>query len=100
MLCLASDREQAQIFANTGRLLQREPAPARDGRARDRDELDLKSGVSIVVGTANYRAVRGRTVVCAVLDEVGVWKSETTMAPDIENLFGIDAAWRAFPDQC
>ena len=60
-------------------------------------ELDLKSGVSIVVGTANYRAVRGRTVVCAVLDEVGVWKSETTMAPDIETYSALTPALARIP---
>ena len=60
-------------------------------------ELDLKSGVSIVVGTANYRAVRGRTVVCAVLDEVGVWKSETTMAPDVETYSALTPALARIP---
>ena len=82
ILCLASDRDQAKIVHGyVGGYFQENPL-LRGLVARETAEgLDLTTGVSIVVGTNNYRAVRGRTVVCAILDEVGVWRSDTSTAP-------------------
>ena len=62
ILCLASDRDQAKIVHGyiAGYFLEN---PVLRGLvARETGEgLDLTTGISIVIGTNNYRAVRGRT---------------------------------------
>jgi hypothetical protein len=48
------------------------------------DGLLLSSGIEIIVQTNSYRAVRGKTVLCAILDEVSLWRSEDSATPDYE----------------
>lgn len=87
VLCLATDKDQAAIalsyirgyFENVGLL-----SLLVDGRMRRDDRVDLKNRVSIIVTTNNFRAPRGRTVICAIYDECAFWKSENTTAPDFE----------------
>jgi hypothetical protein len=49
-----------------------------------RDGLTLSNGCDIVIGTNTFRAVRGRTLACVVLDEVAFWRDETSVSPDFE----------------
>jgi hypothetical protein len=49
-----------------------------------RDGLSLDNGCDIVIGTNTFRAVRGRTLACVVLDEVAFWRDETSVSPDLE----------------
>jgi hypothetical protein len=51
---------------------------------RTADSIDLTNGVTIEVHTANFRSVRGYTVVGAVLDEIAFWRSEDSANPDHE----------------
>jgi hypothetical protein len=32
----------------------------------------------------NFRAVRGRPILCAILDELAIWRDESSAAPDVE----------------
>ena len=50
--------------------------------------LELTNGVEIIVATNSYRAVRGRTIVCAIYDEVAFWRDDNYSSPDVE----VDAA--------
>ena len=52
---------------------------------RDTDDvIELANGVDIVVATNSFRAIRGRTIVCAIFDEVAFWFDERTARPDVE----------------
>jgi hypothetical protein len=53
------------------------------------DGLELSNGVEIVVGTNSYRAVRGRTVICAIFDETAFWRDESSSTPDFETYAAI-----------
>jgi len=43
-------------------------------------EIDLKNGVTISCLPCTYRAIRGKTVVCAILEEVCFWRWEVESA--------------------
>jgi hypothetical protein len=49
-----------------------------------RDGVELSNGVDISVVTNDFRAVRGRPILCAVLDEVAFYRDETSATPDLE----------------
>jgi hypothetical protein len=46
--------------------------------------LELGNGVAIEVTTANFRTVRGRTIVAALCDELAFWRNEDDANPDHE----------------
>ena len=90
VMCLAVDRDQAKIvkryisgYFSTVPLLQ--PLAIRETD----DGLELNNGTEIVVATNSYRAVRGRTILCAILDEVAFWRDEISATPDIETFNAI-----------
>jgi hypothetical protein len=85
ILCLATDRTQAGIsFAYIRGLFDQVPVLRALVERADEDTIDLKNGVSIVVGTNSYRGVRGRTLVCVIYDECAFWRGEDASNPDIE----------------
>jgi hypothetical protein len=89
ILCLACDREQAAIALGyvKGYFAQVPLLEAMVERVKD-DGIDLNNGVTITVSTSNFRAPRGRTVICAIFDEVSFFRSLESTSPDIE----VDAA--------
>ena len=87
IICLAVDRNQAQIvfsyikaFFELVELLK--PLVHR----LTGDTIELKNGVDITVATCSYRAIRGKTIALAVLDEVAFWRDEggSYVNPDVE----------------
>src|SRR6516165_11024801 len=46
--------------------------------------IELTNGVEIIVATNSFRAIRGRTVACAILDEIAFWFDEHFANPDVE----------------
>lgn len=85
ILCLACDREQAKIihryiaaYFHTKPLLR--PLVERETE----EGLELTNGVEIIVATNSFRAVRGRTIACVVLDEVAYWRDSEAANPDTE----------------
>jgi hypothetical protein len=63
------------------------------------DSLDLKGCVTIEIVTRSYKAVRGRSVCAALLDECAFWPSdESSSDPDHEVLAAIRPSMATFPD--
>jgi hypothetical protein len=63
------------------------------------DSLELKGGVVIEVVTRSYRAVRGRSVCAALLDECAFYRSEEDSAnPDHAVVAAIRPSMATFPD--
>jgi hypothetical protein len=48
------------------------------------DYIELCNGVSIEVHTNNFRSLRGRSILCAILDEVAFFRDEAFANPDTE----------------
>jgi hypothetical protein len=85
VMCLAVDREQARIVHRYIAGYFREVPLLRPLIARETDDgLELTNGVEIVISTNSYRAVRGRTILCGIFDEVSFWRDEDSATPDVE----------------
>jgi hypothetical protein len=48
------------------------------------NEIRLNNNIAISVHPASFRSVRGRTLLCAIFDEVSFWKDQESALPDIE----------------
>jgi hypothetical protein len=84
-LNLACDRDQAKIVLNYTRSYFEEIPELRALVQREtKDGFELRNGVDIVVGTNSFRAVRGRAILCAVLDELAFYFDENSASPDLE----------------
>jgi hypothetical protein len=85
VLCLACDRDQARIVLNYIRsYFTNVPVLKANVRRETADGFELKNGIDVVVGTNSFRSTRGRTILCAILDEVAFYRSELTATPDAE----------------
>jgi hypothetical protein len=85
VLLLASTQEQARIvFGYCKAFLEASPVLRKEVFDATRWEVRLRNGITIAVHAGNYRSVRGRTLVGCVCDEVGYWRSDDSVAPDVE----------------
>jgi hypothetical protein len=57
--------------------------------------FELSNGIDIAVATNSFRSVRGRPVLCAILDETAFWRDESSANPDQETFNAIKPAWLA-----
>jgi hypothetical protein len=85
VLCLAVDRAQARIVHRYIAGYFREiPLLKPLLRREDDDGLELTNNVEIIIATNSFRAVRGRTIACAIFDEAAFWRDENFANPDFE----------------
>jgi hypothetical protein len=56
------------------------------------ERIDLTNGISIEISTANFRSVRGYTLVAALCDEIAFWQGDDSANPDAEILAAIRPA--------
>ena len=98
LMVLATDRNQAQIvFGYIAGLIDNVPMLARLVQSRTKESIQLYNRITIEVHTANYRAVRGYTVVAAICDEIAFWRSEDSANPDMEILNALRPAMATVP---
>jgi hypothetical protein len=57
---------------------------AREIESVTADEIRLRNGVVIATHVNNYRSVRGRTILCAICDEISFWRDDSSANPDKE----------------
>jgi hypothetical protein len=81
---VAASTAQAKIIRNycLG-FLTSSPVLRREIRSVTSSEIRLRNAI-IVIRAGNYRTVRGRTLLCAIIDEVAFLRDETSAQPDIE----------------
>jgi hypothetical protein len=86
VLHLAADREQARVLHRyASGMLAASPVLAQEVAQDLRERIELRNGVELQIATSDYRAVRGRTVIAALLDEVSFWEpSIESVNPDTE----------------
>jgi hypothetical protein len=93
VMVIATDRRQARvIFRYVQAFLSRVPMLAALIERETADTIDLSNGVTIEILTANFRTVRGYTLIAALLDELAFWRSEESANPDTEILAAIRPA--------
>lgn len=90
-LLLAADREQSAVaFRFALGLLESSPVLAAEIVAVTQQRITLKNGVEIQVATSDYRAVRGRSLIAVVADELAFWPTTpTSVSPDSETLIAV-----------
>jgi hypothetical protein len=85
VICCAPDKETAKIIQRYCRAFFETIPALRDMVQRTTDEvLELRNMVDISVMTSNFRSVRGRPILAAVLDECALMASEDSATPDLE----------------
>ena len=84
-LCIAVDKAQAKICYDYIRgHFEHIPALASIVSGIGSSSIELTNGVTIEVSVANFRSVRGRSILVAVLDEAAFLRDEAYANPDIE----------------
>ncbi|MGB6078639.1 MAG: hypothetical protein WBF99_04195 [Xanthobacteraceae bacterium] len=100
VLIIATDRKQARvIFRYIRGLLTNVPMLKRLIERETHESFDLSNNITIEVGTASFKSVRGLTIVAALCDEVAFWSTDDHSAdPDHEILNAIRPAMATIPN--
>jgi len=99
VMIVAADRKQARVILRYIRgLLTGVPMLARLIERETAEAFDLSNSISIEVGTASFRTVRGYTIVAALLDELAFWPTTDDSAnPDYEVINAIRPGMATVP---
>ena len=98
-MVIAADRRQARhVFGYIAGLLDGVSMLAQMVESRAKEAINLTNRVTIEVHTANFRAVRGYTVIGAICDEIAFWRSEDSANPDTEILNGLRPGMATVPN--
>ena len=98
--CLAVTREQAQIvlrYIKASFLENEYLRPLVTKETEDGIELGSYC-IEILVLANRFRSLRGRTVLCCIMDEVAYWSDENSATPDQETYAAIKPAMLTLPD--
>jgi hypothetical protein len=99
VLVIATDRKQARtIFRYIRALLTQVPMLAKLITREDRETFDLGNSVTIEVGTASFKSVRGYTIVAALCDEMAFWPTDDSAQPDYEILDALRPGMATIPN--
>jgi hypothetical protein len=83
--CLATDRDQAKIVLNFTRSYFNDiPLLSQMVGRNTAIGFELSNAVDVSITTNSFRAVRGRSILAAVFDEVAYWRDEASARPDEE----------------
>lgn len=96
---VAADRRQAGVILRYVKGLVAQTPLLAQMIARETDEtLDLDNAVTIEVGTASFRSIRGYTLAAALCDELAFWRTDDTSAnPDTEILDALRPGMATIP---
>ena len=96
---MACSRDQSRIALEYTRSYYTEIKPLAGMVSRTtRDGLELSNSTVIVIGTNDYRGVRGSAIARCILSECAFYKSEDSAAPDIETYRAIMPAMSTIDD--
>ncbi|MGJ7456959.1 hypothetical protein [Halomonas sp. RA08-2] len=82
---IAVDRAQAKVlFRYIEGIFDASPVLSKLVSKRGAESIDLNNRVSLEVHTNSFKAVRGRTMIAALLDEACFYADENSASPDVE----------------
>jgi hypothetical protein len=98
VLVIATDRKQARvIFRYIRALLVNVPMLAKLIEREREDSFDLANFVTIEIGTASFKSVRGYTIVAVLCDEMAFWPTDDSAQPDYEILDALRPGMATIP---
>jgi hypothetical protein len=98
VLCLACDRDQSSLVLRYIQGYFQRSELLRDLVKRETQiGLELANNVEVIVATNSYRAVRGRSVLCCILDEVAFYRDEDFATSDKQLYAAIEPSLATLP---
>ena len=98
IMVIATDRKQARaIFRYIRGLLVGSPLLAQAIESETAESIDLTNHVTIEVGTASHRSIRGYTIAAALCDEIAFWPTEDAAEPDFAILDALRPGMATIP---
>jgi hypothetical protein len=98
ILCLACDQSQASIILGYIKSYFTEiPMLASMVVRETKTGVELANNVDITVATNDFRSIRGRAILLAILDECAFYRSENSASPDTEVYNAIRPALASIP---
>lgn len=99
IMVIAADRKEARaVFGYIEGFIDGDELLRGRVLSRTKDAIVLDNQVTIEVHTANFRAVRGYTIIAAICDEIAFWRSDESANPDSEILNGIRPGMSTIPN--
>ena len=99
ILLLAAGRAQSRGLLGYVRGLFEIPALKALITRETQDGFELSNGIDISVGTADFRTIRGRTVLLCIMNELAFWRDENSSNPDKEVYRAVLPAMASLGDQ-
>lgn len=98
IVVIATDRKQARtIFRYIRGLLVGSPLLAQAIESESAESIDLTNRVTIEVGTASHRSIRGYTIAAALCDEIAFWPTDDAAEPDFAILDALRPGMATIP---
>jgi hypothetical protein len=99
VMVIARDRRQARVIKRyVHGLLHAVPMLRRQIEREDAEGITLRNNVVIEIHTASFRAVRGYTIIAALLDELAFWPTDEDAAePDAEVIAALRPGMSTIP---
>jgi hypothetical protein len=94
VMVIAADKKQARVIFRyiTSLIIETPMLKSLVDGEPTQERIDLKNGISIEISTANFRSVRGYTIVAALCDEIAFWMGDDSANPDTEILAALRPA--------
>lgn len=100
IVVVAADRRQARVIMRYVKGLLAIPALAKLVESETAKSIELRQSVTIEVGTASHRTIRGYSVAAALCDELAFWPQEDSQRPTSRYWRPCGRRWRQFRTRC
>jgi hypothetical protein len=100
IMVIAADRKQARVIMRYVKGLLEISALAKLLEGETAESVDLANQVTIEVGTASHKTIRGYTLAAALVDEIAFFPPEDSATPDVEILAALRRRWPRSPARC
>jgi hypothetical protein len=98
IVVVAADRKQARAIFRYLKEMLSIPLLAGLIERETQESVDLSNGITVEILAANFKTIRGRTVVASLLDEEAFWPTDEGLAnPDIEIVNAIRPSMATVP---
>jgi hypothetical protein len=97
IMVIATDRKQARTIFRYVRGLLGSPLLEQAIESETAESIDLTNHVTIEVGTASHRSIRGYTIAAALCDEIAFWPTDDAAEPDFAILDALRPGMATIP---